>query len=121
MLIEQLIMSAMAVLMLAAAVMGTTAMANPFRSVPPRVAETQTPARSERVECTIERIEMKELKLTGKVENRAVVFKLIPQVRVTKDKKPAELESLARGDFAVLTLASPGSDVVTKIEALSSR
>jgi len=123
--IEQLVMSAMAVLMLTAALMGTTAMANPFRGAGPdresRTTGTQAPARSEKVECIIERIEFKELKLTGRVEDVSTVFKVVPQVRVIKDQRPAKLESLARGDFATLTLASAGSDVVVRIDAMSSR
>jgi len=119
--IEQLVMSTMAVLMLMAALMGSTVMANPFGLLPPRQTETQAPAQTQKIECTIERIEIKDLKLIGKVDEERVEFKLVPQVRVTKDQKPAKLESLARGDFAILTLASAGSNVVVKIEAVSSR
>jgi len=123
--IEQLIMSAMAVLMLTAALTGTTAMANPFRGADPdresHTSGTQVPARTEKVECLIEQIDLKELKLTGRVEDVSTVFKVVPQVRVMKDQRPAKLESLARGDFATLTLASAGSHVVVRIDAMSSR
>lgn len=119
--IEQLVMSTMAVLMLMTALMGANVMANPIGSLPPRQSETQAPAQSPKIECTIELIEIKELKLIGRVDEERVEFKLVPQVRVTKDQKPAKLESLARGDFAILTLASASNDVVVRIEAVSSR
>lgn len=118
--LEQM-MSTLAVLMLMVALVGSTVFAQPIFRIPPWEAGTQAPIHAEKIECIIERIELRDLKLFGKVEEQSVEFKVVPQVRVTKDQKPAKLESLARGDFAVLTLASQGSDVVVKVEAVSSR
>lgn len=123
--IEQVAMSFMAVLMLLAALMGSTLMAGPVdtdRSVEQR-RSVNRPMTNEAVtlKCTIDRVDVKARELTVIHEEVSKTFKMAANVRVTKDQQPAKLSELARGDYATLTLTSGSSAVITRIEVVSSQ
>jgi len=119
--IDQLALPFMAILMLLAAMMGSSVYAGP----PPRDADrhtvSQVPSESAMVDGRILRVDVKELEVAVLVKEVETLYQLTPSVQVTKDGKPAKLGAIATGDYAVLTLAKPGSALVTRIEAVSSR
>ncbi|WP_437225332.1 hypothetical protein SH661x_004018 [Planctomicrobium sp. SH661] len=124
--IDHFFMPMMAVMMLMAAILSSTVLGGPFNvgtnfNERTYTAPDQPPMESVMVEGTIERLQEKDRKLVINVKDVATTYELSTTVTVFKDKAASDLTMLAPGDFAVLTLASSGSKVVVRIEAVSSR
>jgi hypothetical protein len=73
------------------------------------------------IDCQLQRINLKDLEIVILIENVEKSYKVVPAVAVTKDGRPVELASLAPGDHAVLHLVSGSGELVSRIEAVSSR
>ncbi|SFI76881.1 hypothetical protein [Planctomicrobium piriforme] len=122
--LDQLFMPLTALMLLTAALWGTTTLGG-MVGPPPRkpVARSNVlqPAQQPTVvNCVITEVSALKGELTAKIDGNEKTFKFSPSVQVTKDKRQVEVSSLAKGDFAVLHLVEGGSNVVTRIEAVSS-
>ncbi len=116
---DPLLMFTLAVMMVSAAMAGTTALAAPaVRGISFRQLEPRSPAT---VDCKIIEVNVKDLQLAVHVAGEEKTFQLAAGVQVYKDGKLSELGALMEGDRATLTLTTAGGNMVSKVEAVSSR
>jgi hypothetical protein len=115
---EQAFLSLTALLMLCAAVMGST---NLFAGITEwRVPTVMAQHRPTIIDSQLRRINLKDLEIIVLIDNVEKAYKVVPAVAVTKDGRPVELAALAPGDHVVLHLVTGSGELVSRIEAVSS-